>query len=63
MPGGMAFEYKCPKGHLTERIFPPRTPYDKYASILCPKCLDKGTPVEAYLVWASPERREKKTDA
>lgn len=63
MPDGIIFEFKCPKGHLTERIFPPRTSYDKYASIICPKCLDKGTHAEAYLVFACPAPREKKTDA
>ena len=60
MSGGIIFEFKCPEGHMTESVFPARTSYDKYPSILCPICLDKGTPVEAYLIFAYPEPQEKK---
>jgi len=61
MPGGVIFEFKCPKGHVTERRFPPGTKYDDHPHIICMKC-PQGVIERAYLIFACPER-EKKSDA
>ena len=57
MAGGTIFEFKCSKGHITRKVFPPRTEYDKHSQILCPHCLERGVPHDAYLVFACPEPR------
>lgn len=55
----VVFEFKCPRGHLTERNYPPRTEYSKHPSITCPECLARGEEVEAYIVFAYSESTEK----
>ena len=63
MPGGVIFEFKCAKGHRTEKVFPPRTPYADYDQIACPECLKAGELKDAYLVFSCPEPPEKKGNA
>lgn len=63
MAGGMIFEFRCADGHLTERIYPYRTEFNKHDQIACPVCLKAGKLTEAYLVFACPEPTEKKGNA
>ena len=62
MPGGVIFEFKCTKGHVTEKRYPPGTSYDKYPHILCPECMKVPTaPLnKAYLIFACPEYKKEK---
>lgn len=58
MAGGMVFTYKCEQGHKTDKVFPPRTPYDKHSQMLCPECA-KENPLlnlQAYIIFAYPEK-------
>jgi len=59
MAGMVLFEFKCLHGHLTERVFPFRTEYDKHSQILCPVCLERGFTQDAYLLFAYPEPKKK----
>jgi hypothetical protein len=60
MSGGIIFEYKCAKGHLTERRYPPGTPYSKHAEIECPNCAEEGKYKDAYIMFARPESKSEK---
>jgi len=54
----VVFEFKCARGHLTEKVYPPGTSYDKHAQISCPTCLKNYDLEVAYLTFAYP-RKEK----
>ena len=58
MPGGVIFEFKCQKAHVTEQRFPPGTSYDAHPQIICPVC-PKGVIERAYLIFACPEYKKK----
>jgi hypothetical protein len=60
MAGGVIFSFKCPQGHLTDRRFPPGTPYDQNDEITCPECLQADVLKQAYLIFAFPEQMGKK---
>ena len=52
----VVFEFKCSRGHLTEKTYPPGTSYDKHAQIACPVCLQAYDLETAYLVFAFPKK-------
>lgn len=60
MAGGVIFSFKCPQGHLTDRRFPPGTPYDDNDEITCPACLNADVLAQAYLIFSYPEHMGKK---
>lgn len=64
MPDGVVFVYKCPAGHVTEKVFDHAVPYaDNDEIALCPECYKLELPPRtAYLVFAFPERLRKKTE-
>lgn len=60
MAGGVIFSFKCPQGHLTDRRFPPGTPYADNDEITCLECLKADVANQAYLIFAFPEQLGKK---
>jgi hypothetical protein len=58
--GGVIFSFKCPQGHLTDRRFPPGTPYAENDEITCLECLKADVANQAYLIFAFPEQMGKK---
>ena len=64
MAGGVIFSFKCPQGHLTDRRFPPGTPYDDNDEITCPRCRSiidiqpDGVPFGTPFTWAAGKRSD-----
>jgi hypothetical protein len=45
-------EFKCDKGHITERAVALRSPEAKKEEICCPACLKEGKVESAFLIFS-----------
>lgn len=47
----LVYTFKCDRGHVTERVFPPGTRVDDNDETTCDECLKSSVVATAYVVW------------